>query len=183
MSAENSLEIFRMENGEFWIMECASGAHDPKYQGPRHLAGRYDSYEAAITAFGDFNNEESENYIYTEIGVSVPSLEQLMKKPAHLLASTVRVRFARHCECFDHRDLVQEAWSVVECRKNSNVAIRVIRDNLSYSQALTLAQLYVSGSPGDCNLVTPTVFHRFADYENHDCYDDCWLLDYPKDES
>ncbi|MFH1712326.1 MAG: hypothetical protein ABH846_03790 [Patescibacteria group bacterium] len=150
-------------------------------------------FEAATSAGHDPFGNSDDSYVYTEYGFNPPSKEQLLKQLPCYLASEVRLRFGdRQCDCLDHRDIPQMKWWVEEqiwpdWEKDEDgdtvyIEPRVLDKDLTFAEAVTLAQSYATRQPGKCELVNPPLlFKEFVDYDNHTCsLEDEWRLVNPR---
>ncbi|OGL95049.1 hypothetical protein A2348_04760 [Candidatus Uhrbacteria bacterium RIFOXYB12_FULL_58_10] len=189
MSAETKLDVVRMENGEYWIVIRSTGDTEIECNGACGPLRKCATYEEAEGAFAAMSDEDSEDYEYTEYGGRMPSRKELESAPPRFLWSQVKVGFGtRKCGCLDHRDIGRQEWWV---REYTNVPFdedpedraRVIGENLTYAEAVTLASTYATEQPGECQAVLPTHFRAFRDYDRHDCWghdSDYWRLCLPR---
>ncbi len=182
MSAENELHAFRMENGEYWIVNRRCGDTVVELQGECGPVAKCATYEEAKAAFRDLSDEDSPNYVYTEHGGDLPTREDLDRAAPRFLQSTIVVKYDRPCGCVDYRDLGKKRWEVRECRDLFGDDFRVIGTRLWYAQALTLAHAYAIAQPGECRVTAPTHFRSFRRYDRHDdCLrEDHWRLCLPR---
>lgn len=181
MSAENELRVFRMENGEFWIVVARCGDTVAEAQGEcQGVVGKGKTYEEAEALMSEMDNESSPNYVYTEYGGGMPALEQLTNEPVRFTRSLIKVSFTgRECCCVDYRDLQRKSWRVYEILNRpweerdalvlNGVRSRVLGEGLWYSQALTLATIYQMRQPGECAVSSPRIFRSFRRYGRHEC--------------
>ncbi len=65
MSAENSLEIRRLEEGQFVVFVMAGPGHI-HFGRVQRILGVYETYEAALDRYKKVSNPKSEQYVYTQ---------------------------------------------------------------------------------------------------------------------
>ncbi|OGL96469.1 hypothetical protein A2318_00645 [Candidatus Uhrbacteria bacterium RIFOXYB2_FULL_45_11] len=191
MSANNMLEIFRMDNGQFWIMNM-QGDCPPEFPVSGFVVSKCASLGQALERLDYISTEEFElgyidaktgdvvwtgelyyndDYVYSEIMVS-NSPETIMERSAMLLQGEISVLFGdRACSCFDERDLLQHKWKVVLKARIADPGT-VLAENLSYVIAMNFARVCFNQQIGEFTLNVPLLFREFEDYQNHVCEKD-----------
>lgn len=197
MSAENVLTMRRMNNGQFWLINMATGNTVLECYGNGSVISMFDTYKAARAELEFVACEEVElgyvdqktgktvwtgiedrndRYMYSEYGVEIPSFKEIMREPPMLISGSIHLEFGdRKCDCFDERDLNQKKWRVVE-RCHWTDEGRVLDDGLSYARAMNIAHQHHAHSIGDITLQLPQYFRSFTSYDHHDCFADNWSI-------
>ncbi len=178
MSAENELHVFRMANGELWIAVRRCGDTAVECWGEVcAVVAKVATMEAARVTLDRLTDPASEDYVSTEYGGTMPSADELERKPASFLKSNIGVSFrGRSCTCLDPRDLSTSLWVVEEADETTR-EWRDICYGLTFAEAVTIAHLYANGQPGECRVSLPTYFRDLGAAEEHQCpWDDEGML-------
>ncbi len=171
MSAENSLELRRMENGGIWIVTCLSGDVDREVSMHVTPLAKAGNYADALRLVDIFTDPDSPDHHYTEYGFRPVTLEDLRRTRVEYLRSRVEVRpmRRRRCGCVYERDLA-ERWEVVEWSGWSG-RVRTLGKGLTYAEAVTAAHEYALRAPDVASIDVPKRFKRtcfcLADTADH----------------
>ncbi len=175
MSAENALRVFRMVNGEYWIVVEHTGDVAAEVEGtcggPIAKCASYDDAERLIEEMDD---ERSPNYVYTEHGGGIAPRAQMEAEPPRFCESWIDVVFTGrgNCRCTDFRDINVRKWSVTERpHPYDDVPTRIIASKLWYAEAITLANYFGDRQPGKCFVSVPKLFRAIDRSRKHVCHE------------